>query len=48
MASVLLELGWNERDVKMVTGHASKVFEVYAKPDPAYLHNLPQPRSSST
>lgn len=50
-ASALLELGWNERDVKMITGHSSKVFEVYAKPDPVYLHNLPQPappRSPST
>lgn len=44
-ASTLLELGWHERDVKLVTGHASKVFEVYAKPDPSYLHNLPQPPS---
>jgi len=42
-ASVLLELGWHERDVKMITGHSSKVFEVYAKPDPSYLHNNPQP-----
>jgi len=42
-ASVLLELGWHERDVKLVTGHASKVFEVYARPDPSYLHNNPVP-----
>lgn len=43
-ASVLLEMGWHERQVKMVTGHSSKVFEVYAKPDPSFLHELPAPR----
>lgn len=47
-ASVLLELGWHERDVKLVTGHASKVFEVYARPDPVYLHNNPQPARRSS
>ena len=42
-ASTLLELGWHDRDVKLVTGHSSKVFEVYAKPDPSYLHEKVQP-----
>jgi integrase len=42
-ASVLLEMGWHDRQVKMITGHGSKVFEVYAKPDPATLHKLPAP-----
>lgn len=44
-ASSLLEAGWSDRDVKMVTGHSSKVFEVYAKPDPAMLHTRPVPKT---
>jgi integrase len=48
-ASVLLELGWHDRQVKMITGHSSKVFEVYARPDPSKLHELPAPaRKAST
>lgn len=41
--SALLEAGWTDREVRLVTGHASGAFEVYAKPDPAKLHEKPMP-----